>query len=94
MIKKRCSGGRTVVTFAVPDPDAPVSVVADFNGWDPYAHPLKKRSNGTRSVAVELPAGAKARFRYLAADGTFFDDPDGDGFEPNGYGDTHTLLIA
>ena len=94
MIKKRTTGGSTVVTFALADPGVPVSVVADFNDWDPLVHPLKKRSNGTRSVAVELPAGGAARFRYLSADGTFFDDPDGDAFEPNGYGDTHTLLLV
>ena len=41
-----------------------------------------------------LPTGARARFRYLSEDGRFFDDPDGDGFEPNGYGDTHTLLAV
>ena len=48
------------VTFALPivDADLPTSVVGDFNGWDPLAHPLKKRSNGTRSVTVEVPAGA------------------------------------
>ena len=45
-------------------------------------------------MTVGLAPGARARFRYLAADGTFFDDPDGDGLEPNGYGDTHTLLLV
>jgi 1,4-alpha-glucan branching enzyme len=94
MIRKRTKGDATIVTFAVPDAGHPVSVVADFNGWNPYAHPLKRRSNGTRSVAVELPAGTVARFRYLSGDGRFFDDPDGDGWEPNGFGDTHTLVVA
>ena len=94
MIRKRTKGASTVVTFAVADEGAPVSVVADFNGWNPYSHPLKKRSNGTRSVAVELPRGGATRFRYLTCDGRFFDDPDGDTFEPNGFGDTHTVLLV
>lgn len=66
------------VTFALPSAsvDQPVSVVGDFNDWDPYAHPLKKRSNGTRSVSVELSAGQSYRFKYLAADGTWLTDPD------------------
>jgi len=93
MIRKRTKGASTVVTFAVADEGAPVSVVADFNDWDPYSHPMKKRSNGTRSVAVELPRGGATRFRYLACDGRFFDDPDGDIFEPNGFGDTHTVVV-
>lgn len=28
--------------------DGKVSVVGDFNGWDPFAHPLRPRRNGTR----------------------------------------------
>ena len=66
------------VTFALPMSavDQPVSVLGDFNGWDPMAHPLKKRSNGTRSATVEVAAGQQLRFKYLAADGTWFCDPD------------------
>jgi 1,4-alpha-glucan branching enzyme len=66
------------VTFALPtaDIDQPVSVLGDFNGWDPLAHPLKKRSNGTRSATIEATLGQALRFKYLAADGTWFCDPD------------------
>lgn len=73
-------GSAVKVTFALPstDTDQPVSVLGDFNGWDPAAHPLKRRSNGTRSATVEVPAGATLRFKYLAADGTWFCDPDAD----------------
>ena len=71
-------GAAVKVTFALPmtDADQPVSVLGDFNGWDAEAHPMKKRSNGTRSATVEVPAGATLRFKYLAADGTWFCDPD------------------
>jgi hypothetical protein len=92
--KKRHRDGSTKVVFSLPDGGQAVSVVADFNDWDPLAHPLRRRSNGVRSVAVMLPAGTCARFRYLSASGMFFDDPEGDGVEPNGYGDTHTLLAV
>ena len=86
------AGGEAVkVTFAVAD-DRPVSVVGDFNGWDPGAHPLRRRSNGTRSVVVQLPPSATFRFRYLADGGDWFDDTAADGLEPNGLGGTHSLL--
>jgi hypothetical protein len=49
-------------------------VVGDFNGWNPYAHPLRKRSNGVRSAVVTIPAGTTLRFRYLAEGGIWFDD--------------------
>ncbi len=91
--KQRAADNTTKVTFVLPDGGENVSVVADFNSWDPLAHPLKKRTNGTRSVQVTLPAGTEARFRYLA-DGSFFDDPAADGYEPNGCGETHSLVLA
>jgi 1,4-alpha-glucan branching enzyme len=91
--KKRHADGQTKVVFTLPDAGEPVSVVADFNDWDPGAHPLRKRSNGVRSVAVLLPPGTFCRFRYVSGD-RYFDDPDGDGHEPNGFGDTHTLLAV
>lgn len=95
MIRKtRRKDGTVQVTFVLPDEGGPVSVVADVNGWDPHAHPLRRRANGTRSVAMILPAGSQVRFRYLDARGRFFDDRDGDRLEPNGYGGTHTVLVV
>lgn len=81
------------VSFALPvseTPD-PVSVCGDFNGWDPLAHPLKKRANGTRSVSVELPPG-RYSFKYLSG-GTWFTDPDAHGHESNEYGETNSVLV-
>lgn len=73
--------GETKITFVLPAEDdrLPASVVGDFNGWDPMAHPLRKRSNGTASVAVVIPAGEQYEFRYLGANDRWFDeDPDGE----------------
>jgi 1,4-alpha-glucan branching enzyme len=92
--RKRATNGHIGLTFALPDEGVPVSVVGDFNAWDPHRNPLRKRSNGTRSVTVELLAGEVARFRYLDATGRFFDDPDGDAIEPNGLGETHTVVLV
>ena len=64
------------VTFALPqdNPSGMVSVVGDFNDWTPGKHVLAKRANGTRSVAVTVPAGSSFRFRYLGENGHWFDD--------------------
>jgi 1,4-alpha-glucan branching enzyme len=64
------------VTFALPagEPNGGVSVVGDFNDWNPYTHPLRLRSNRTRSASVTVPAGSTLRFRYLAEGGFWFDD--------------------
>ena len=68
--------GTIRITFALPadEPRGAVSVVGDFNDWDPLAHPLRRRANGTRSAVVTVPAGTTLRFRYLAEGGIWFDD--------------------
>ena len=75
-VAKPTSSGTVRVTFVLPaaEPAGAVSVVGDFNEWNPYAHPLRKRANGVRSAVVILPAGTTLRFRYLAEGGVWFDD--------------------
>ena len=81
MIKRTpTDDGDVKLTFVVPLDvlDAPISVVGDFNDWDPYATPLRRRSNGTRSAAVELPAGERVEFLYLADGGRWLTEDDAD----------------
>jgi 1,4-alpha-glucan branching enzyme len=68
--------GTVRVTFALPigEPGGAVSVVGNFNDWNPYTHPLRRRANQTRSAAVTVQAGTKLHFRYLAEGGVWFDD--------------------
>ena len=75
-VAKPTRSGAVRVTFALPatEPAGAVSVVGDFNGWDPYAHPLRQRGNGVRSAVVTIPAGTTLHFRYLAEGGLWFDD--------------------
>lgn len=70
--------GTSKIQFVLPDDvhDGPVSAVGDFNDWRPGAHRLVRRSNGTRSASVLVPAGQPVRFRYLGSGGRWFDDPD------------------
>jgi hypothetical protein len=68
--------GTVRVTFALPidDPGGAVSVVGNFNDWNPYTHPLRKRANQTRSAAVTVKTGSTLHFRYLGEGGIWFDD--------------------
>ena len=95
MIKQKLPKGEdtTIVTFSVDDA-RPVSVVGDFNDWDPLRTPMARRASGRRSAAVRVPAGAELRFRYLADGGDFYDDSDADWFEANGYGESHGVVAA
>lgn len=80
MLKRSPLFGRKArITFALPVdvPVGAVSVVGDFNGWEPGRHELLRRRNGLRTVSVILPPGAH-RFRYLATGGVWFDDETAD----------------
>ncbi len=44
----------------------------------------RKRSNGTASAALTLSSGDRYAFRYVTADGDWFNDEQADDYEPNG----------
>ncbi|MEU8437032.1 isoamylase early set domain-containing protein [Streptomyces sp. NPDC029216] len=83
MLERKKLKGRAHITFVLPDhnPDGPVSVVGDFNHWNPHAHPLTSRGDGTRAASVTLPAHGSHAFRYLAAGDYWFDDETADGHD-------------
>ena len=85
---------RVKVSFVLPlsETPEPVSVLGDFNEWDPLAHPLKKRSNGTRSATVELDGGKRYAFKYLSEGGTWFTEPEASDHEVNEYGETNSII--
>ena len=59
MIKRSRVKDGVRVQFVVPEAQVPgrVSVVGEFNSWDPKALPLRRRANGTRSASVVLKPG-------------------------------------
>jgi 1,4-alpha-glucan branching enzyme len=82
------------VNFVLPKDSAPgkVSVVGDFNGWDPYVHPLKPRSNGTKSVTVTLPVSQRFAFKYLDENGQWLDDDAASEYVDNGVGGVNSVV--
>lgn len=78
------SGRRLTFTLPADAAAGPVSVVGDFNDWTPGAHVLRRRNNGTLSVAVSVRPGTTLRFRYLGENGHWFDEPDADAIDDRG----------
>ena len=82
------------VNFVLPKESTAgkVSVVGDFNDWDPFVHPLRPRSNGTKSVTVTLPVSQRFAFKYLDDDGRWLDDDNADEYVDNGVGGLNSVL--
>ncbi|MFC4960669.1 isoamylase early set domain-containing protein [Streptomyces mauvecolor] len=78
MLNRTPRKNRTEVTFILPadTPPGPVSVVGDFNNWQPGIHTLTPREDGSRAVTIELPSKSSHSFRYLAAGDYWFNDDD------------------
>jgi 1,4-alpha-glucan branching enzyme len=61
------------VRFAVVAPNASrVSVIGDFNGWNPGAHPMERTAAGAWQRFVPgLGPGAQYKYQVVSADGRF-----------------------
>jgi hypothetical protein len=55
---------------------------------------LRPRSNGTRSMAVTLPAQRRFAFRYLDEAGRWHDDDAANGYEENGVGGVNSVITT
>jgi hypothetical protein len=68
-----------------------ISLVADFNNWDPLRSPLRQERDGVWRVVVDLPICQRFEFGYLVDD-VWASDSHADGVAPNGYGSFNSLL--
>jgi len=95
MIKREdATGCKVKVTFALPYEEGQpgISLVGDFNDWNPSANRLVKRRNGTASVAVTLEKGKTYRFRYYRDDDVWLNDREADDYEFTEHGSENCLL--
>lgn len=81
------------VTFTVPAQDAKkVSVVGDFNNWNPKENELKRLKNGTFKGTFDIPKENSYEFRYLI-DGEYENEAEADGFQWNEYAGTENTVL-
>ena len=62
-----------------------VSVVGDFNDWQPGVTTFRGRGS-VRSAIVEVEPGRRYAFRYLADGGSWFDEAEPDDYARNHQG--------
>ena len=96
MIEKVFTPKRTVckVTFKVPQDWASdeVSLVGDFNNWDPEANKLEFKKD-TWQTTVRLKPQTQTKFRYFIDGGKWANDDKADGYVPNEFGTEDYVLI-
>jgi len=95
MIKKMTSSmpGYVCVSFELPSclwADR-IYLVGDFNQWNESANPMRQERDGVWRAVLELPQGARYEFRYLI-DGKWMSDSHADGFAPNHYGVSNSIV--
>jgi 1,4-alpha-glucan branching enzyme len=85
---------RVLVTFTLSEPEADaVQLVGDFTDWgSPKA--MRRASDGTWSVAVELPSGREYAFRYVVNGVRWENDPAADKYVPNAFGSENSVVVT
>ena len=79
------------VNFICNAPQAQsVSLVGDFNGWNPAAHPMKRMPDGAWLLTVELKHGHH-RYAFLV-DGSLSLDPQAQGITRSDQGERVSVL--
>ena len=84
------------VTFELP-PQADAKTVAlcgEFNGWDSTKHPMKRRKDGSFSLAVSLKPGKEYRYRYLLDGEKWENDWAADNYIPNVFGTEDSVVVV
>lgn len=83
------------VTFSLPARAATegISVVGDFNAWDPETLLMTREEDGTWSATTDLQAGRTYEFRYVSREGAWHSD-DACPHCPNPFGSDNSLLTV
>lgn len=82
------------VAFLLRRPDASrVSLVGDFNGWDPHATPLVRSEDGTWTATVPLAPGRHA-YAYVVNDSSWITDPRVPVTRDADYGRDHSVVVV
>ena len=71
-----------------------VCVAGDFNNWNIYANPLKRRKDGSFSLTIELVRDREYQFRYLIDDMYWENDWAADKYVASTFGDCDNSVVV
>jgi hypothetical protein len=91
MLKKKYvkSKDEYEVTFELPSEAGEVALVCEANGWQPVA---MKKSKGTFTTKLRLPANGRYQYLYLVNNGEWINDDAADGYVPNEHGTVNSIV--
>ena len=70
-----------------------VFLVGDFNQWNEASHPMTRgRNDPTWSISLDLDRDKTYEFRYLVNGREWHNDWNADGYAPNPYGGTNSVV--
>jgi 1,4-alpha-glucan branching enzyme len=69
-----------------------VALCGEFNDWNPTAHGMIRRKDGSFSLTLSLPAGRQYRYRYFLNGDRWENDPAADAYLSNPYGSDDSLV--
>lgn len=87
------NGNTAKVTFELPQEvnAKKVCLLGEFNDWDEKSHVLKKRKDGRFSITVTLKKG-EWQYRYRLDNDRWENDWDADGYVPNEFGTSNSVV--
>ena len=91
--KKTCKVVFRLPHEAVKDAQS-VCVAGDFNNWNIYANPLKRRKDGSFSLTIELVRDREYQFRYLIDDMYWENDWAADKYVASTFGDCDNSVVV
>lgn len=88
--------GVVKVTFEVtPEVETrQAAVVGEFNNWNPSATPMKRKKDGSFSVALNLESAKQYRYKYYLDGQRWMTDPHADASIPNIFGSQDSVLVV
>lgn len=94
-IKKQFVKSKPVckVTFSIEAKEATqVSVIGDFNNWNPEVGALNKLKNGTFKGVFDLDKDAAYEFKYLV-DGAYINESEADSYKWNEFAGAENSVL-